>query len=104
MIVDLHILGGMSRVFRPGRSSVARVPKVSRATECLSLWEQLTNPVSEDEDKRRQEYVLHTVSIISIAFLLVLETTIIVNYFRFDDYDGFSPIIFAGIISGVGIS
>ncbi len=98
MIVDPHILGGMSRVFHLSRSPVARAPKMSRATETPSLWRRLISPVSDDEDKRRQEYVINTVLTISIAFLIVLETTIVVNYFRFDDYDGFSPVIFAGII------
>lgn len=98
MIVDPHMLGGMSRVFHPSRSPVARARRASRATGILWLWNRLVCPVSDNEDKRRQEYILHAISIISIAFLIVLETTIVVNYFRFEDYDGFSPVIFSGLI------
>jgi signal transduction histidine kinase len=74
---------------------------IKSATRAISARVfRLLKPVSINEDRRRREYILHIILFISICLLLVLEATIIKNYFTFERsvYDGLDPVNFGMII------
>ncbi|MEY2664655.1 MAG: hypothetical protein RIT04_463 [Candidatus Parcubacteria bacterium] len=59
----------------------------------------LLQPISKDEDARRQELILNVILLTSIVFLAILDGTIIYNLATFEiPYDGVSLIPFTGIL------
>ncbi len=71
------------------RQVYTRCIAYARAVGARAL--RVVEPVSRDEDARRKEYILNVI-IISLAFLIVLESTIVWNSARLGDaYGGLSP-------------
>lgn len=91
MIVNPHMLDGMSSIHNSCRSA-ARALR-ARAARPLVLFKRILNPVSDDEDKRRQELILHVILVVSLIFAIVLEITVVINYFKLSNYAGWSPMI-----------
>ena len=55
----------------------------------------IVEPVSKDDDHRRQELILNFILLTSAVFLAILDVTIVVNTIRlFPNYHGVSWILF----------